>query len=247
MGTLALDIETASPFDMPFDVSRTETLAWVAIAVAYDDGNGRPDATVFLRRGDWGDEHTADLLDRFLSWCSERDIETVLTYNGAAFDLLHMRNWARQVADSGFASDAPRTLERLVASHVDVALAAADTHSDELRPSQQILPDFKAYQLEGIDNEMIYYDDYALPSPYLASAGIEGDFVQGKHVGEALGERYVDGVVAGLDETRTHRALESLLIDYCYSDILDLFTLYDALGGAALDEAYTVPLADIGR
>lgn len=247
MGTLALDIETASPFDAAFDGSRTETLAWVAIAVAYDEGNAQPDSTVFLRRGDWGEDHTADLLDRFLNWCESRDIDTVLTYNGAAFDLLHLRNWARQVADAGLSPHALRRLERLAATHVDVALAAADAHSDELRPSQQILPDFKAYQLEGIDNETIYYADYDLAPEYLASAGIESDLLQGKHVGAALGERYVNGVVAGLDETRTHRALESLLVDYCYSDILDLFMLYDALGGAALKQEYTVPLTDIGR
>ncbi|MDZ7745974.1 MAG: hypothetical protein U5K28_05480 [Halobacteriales archaeon] len=247
MGTLALDIETATPFDSTFDGSRTETLGWVAIALAYDSGDESPESTVFLRRGDWSDEHTADLFDRFLDWCDGRAIDTMLTYNGAAFDLLHLRNWARQVASADLSPDAPQRLEQLAEHHVDIALAAADTYATELRPSQSILPDFKAYQLADIDNKTIRYAAYELPSAYLTAAGIDSDFVQGKHVGMALGERYVEGVVAGLEGTKTHGELESLLVDYCYSDILDLFTLYERLGGATLKPEYTVPLAAIER
>ena len=35
--------------------------------------------------------------------------------------------------------------------HVDVALAAADEHAEELRDNQHSLPDWKAYDIAGID------------------------------------------------------------------------------------------------
>ena len=102
MGSLALDIETASPFEgKPFNGDDTDTLAWVAIAVAYDDGSGsEPDAEVFFRDGGWEDKHTADLLNRFITWCEGRDIERTLTYNGSGFDLRHMANWADDLAEA---------------------------------------------------------------------------------------------------------------------------------------------------
>ena len=67
MGTLALDIETASPFESPGggDFDDTQYFEFVACALGYrSDPTADPETTVLLRRGGWDDEYTADLLAR---------------------------------------------------------------------------------------------------------------------------------------------------------------------------------------
>jgi hypothetical protein len=71
--------------------------------------------------------------------------------------------------------------------------------------------------------------------------------VKGVHVGQVLGARYVEGVVAGLEETQTHGELRRLLTDYARGDVADLHRLYRALGGPALDERYGRPVAAVER
>lgn len=52
----------------------------------------------------------------------------------------------------------------------------------------------------------------------------------------------MDGVVAGLDEMKTHQELEQLLRDYCLSDITNLYQLYLNRGVESLDSLYHCPL-----
>lgn len=249
MGTLAIDIETASPFREPsLEENATADFEWLSVAASYAAPDlAEPETTVLFRRGGWEDRYTADLLDRLVDWCADRDVRRTLTYNGAWFDLRHMGNWAEALAESGERPGAYADLEAALATHVDVALAARDRHADELLDGQPILPDWRAYQLEGIDNTSVRYADYGFDPDYRAALGIDGAYVSGAHVGEVLGERYVEGVVAGLEETRTHRELERLLYDYSVSDVADLFALYESLGGARLDEEYRRPLSEIER
>lgn len=248
MGTLAIDIETASPFREPArDESGTEFYEWLSIAAAYTEENTEAESTVLFRRGDWSEEFTADLFDRFIGWCDGLDIERTLTYNGAWFDLRHMANWADALEDSGERPDAYADLRSVLPNHVDLAKAATARHEDELWEDQPIIPEFKAYELEGIDNDRIWYDDYELNADFLDSLGLDQPFVTGKHVGRVLGERYVDGVVAGLEETATHRELKRILRDYGLSDVVDLFALYESLGGETLDRGYHYPIDEIDR
>lgn len=60
-----------------------------------------------------------------------------------------------------------------------------------------------------------------------------------------LGEKYVDNVTAGIEDTSVHRELTQLLEDYCQSDVADLIELYTALGGPTLDEPYRRTAVDI--
>ncbi|MFB6120506.1 MAG: hypothetical protein ABEJ68_05250 [Halobacteriaceae archaeon] len=242
MGLLAIDIETASPFEEPTGDNNTEHYEWLATAVAYrPDETATPETEVFFRRGGWGDEYTADMLERVVSWCAERQIDRTLTYNGAWFDLVHMGTWARDLEETGY-DGAYDDLSGLFPEHVDLARAAADRYADELWDDQVVLSDWKAYRLAGIENESVWYDDYDFHDDYVAELGVEDDHVKGELVGRVLGERYVDGVTAGLEATRTHRELERLLRDYAESDVADLFSLYDALGGVELSEEYSFPL-----
>ncbi|SFR59284.1 hypothetical protein SAMN04487947_2635 [Halogeometricum rufum] len=250
MGTLALDIETASPFAEPDGANDTEYYEWLSVALAYvDDGpagvradGDERETAVLFRRGGWDDDHTADLFERLFEWCEARDVDRTLTYNGAWFDLTHLGNWAASLAASETLSGAPGRLADCLGRHVDVAPAAADRYAEELWEEQVVLPDWKAYQLAGIDNPRVWYDDYDFDEGYREGLGINESFVKGEHVGRVLGERYVAGVVAGIEETRTHRELERLLYDYSVSDVTDLFDLYRELGGDELDADYHYPI-----
>ncbi|WP_144797349.1 hypothetical protein [Halorubrum depositum] len=244
MGTLVLDIETASPFEEPPEhTNDTEHYEWFAVSLAYaDDLDEPPETEVLFRRGNWDDAYTIDLYERLFDWCDDRSIDRLLTYNGTWFDGTHLLAWAREIDATTTREFLART-EALFENHVDVALAAADEYADELWDDQHILPDWKAYQLAGIDNDSVWYDDYEFPATYLSEIDDRG--VQGKHVGQVLGERYVDNVTAGIEDTSVHRELTRLLEDYCLSDVADLIELYTALGGPALNESYRRTAADI--
>lgn len=182
MGTLVLDIETASPFEEPPDNSNdTQYFELFAVSLAYaDDLNDTPETEVLFRRGDWDGQYTTDLYERLFEWCDDRSIDRLLTYNGAWFDGTHLLNWARDIDDSAGHNFLTRT-EALFEDHVDVALAATDEYEAELWDDQHILPDWKVYDLAGIDNDSVWYDDYDFPDTYLS--GIDAKAVQGKHIG----------------------------------------------------------------
>lgn len=108
-------------------------------------------------------------------------------------------------------------------NHVEVALAAADEYADELWNDQHILPDWKAYKPAEINNDSAWYDDYDFPETYPSE--IDRSSVQSKHIGQVLGERYVDNVTAAIEGTSAHRELTRLLKEYCLSDVADLIEL----------------------
>jgi len=145
MGTLVLDIETASPFEEPPENSNdTKYYEWFAVSLAYADNlEESPETEVLFRRGNWDDAYTIDLYQRVFEWCGERKVERLLTYNGTWFDGKHLLNWGREI-DAATDHDCQDRTERLFENHVDVALAAADEYSDELWDDQPILPDWKA-------------------------------------------------------------------------------------------------------
>lgn len=244
MGTLVLDIETASPFEEPPENSNdSKYYEWFAVGLAYADNLEEcPETEVLFRRGNWDDARTIDLYQRMFEWCDQRNVDRLLTYNGTWFDGKHLLNWARAI-DAATDHDFRGHTERLFENHIDVALAAADEYSEELWDEQHILPDWKAYKTAEIDNESVWYDDYNFPETYLSQ--IDGSAVQGKHIGQVLGERYVDNVEAGIESTSVHGELIQLLKDYCTSDVADLIDLYTTLGGPTLDEVYRRTAAEI--
>jgi len=82
MGLLAIDIETASPFNEPQnqeDFQDTEYFELVAIALGYRPSEDSDTETaVLFRQGDWEPEATAELLDRLVSWCDQREINRTI-------------------------------------------------------------------------------------------------------------------------------------------------------------------------
>ncbi|ELZ78334.1 hypothetical protein C455_11643 [Haloferax larsenii JCM 13917] len=224
---LALDIETACPDGPPSDFRNTDEFELVAVGLGASQ-NDETEVTVALREGDWSVEHTAALLRDVVEWCETRG-GTVLTYNGRNFDEHHLRVWAEQVADAGMWADAPERIESLFSNHVDLALLAAEAFPHAVRQNREIPALWKACEEADVDQPSVWYDDYGLSRAYLDGLGIDDPHVTGMHVGEGLGAAYVEGVAAGLDETRTHAELERLLVDYAAGDIEPLFSLHDSL------------------
>jgi hypothetical protein len=234
MGTLALDIETASPFESPGgdDFDDTRYFELVAIGLGYRaTPDAEPETTVLLRRGDWDDEHTVDLLDRLLRWCDDRDVDRLLTYNGEGFDLVHLRHWVDEAAAAGHAGFAER-FDRLTTSHIDLKHLATERYRDRLPGRASFHKLERVCRWEGIEMPETRYADYDLNPDFLRGAGVpEHDtVVEGRHLGSGLGAAYVEGIAAGLDDRLTYRELERLLRDYARSDVAVLFALADALG-----------------
>lgn len=233
MGTLALDIETASPFDTPGgdDFEDTRYFELVAVALGYrSDPSAEPETAVLLRRGGWAAEHTADLLDRAMQWCDAREADRLLTYNGEGFDLVHLRNWVDEAAESGH-TNRRDTFDRLVSLHEDLKHPATERYRDRLPGRASFHKLERVCRWTGLEVSETHYADYDLNPDFLRGAGVpEHDrVVEGKHVGQGLGAAYVEGIAAGLDDRLTYRELERLLRDYARSDVAVLFGLADAL------------------
>ena len=224
--TLALDVETASPFQTPGydDFDDTAYFEPVAVALGHRSTHGAdPETTVLFRRGGWDDAHTADLIARTCAWVTDRAEadEPLLTYNGAGFDAVHLREWADRCAAAR--PDLPDGVADLFADHRDVAPVAAYRFAD--RPFTGRFPRFEeACAWAGVDAPATRYADYDL-DPALVDR-VDDDEVTGQAVGQVLGEAYVDRVAA--DESPG--ALERLLADYAASDVTPLFALADAVG-----------------
>lgn len=222
----ALDIETASPFQSPGydDFEDTDYFELVAVALGARPAPDAPvETAVLFRRGGWDPAHTADLLRRACAWVADRaDGEApLLTYNGQGFDAVHLRAWAGRLGDDH--PDLPDAVRRLFADHRDVAPVAGYTFA--ARSFAGRFPRFEdACAWAGVDAPATRYADYDL-DPALVDR-VDGPVVEGSHVGEVLGEAYVDRVADGADAA----ALESLLADYARSDVAPLFALADALG-----------------
>jgi hypothetical protein len=234
MGTLALDIETASPFESPGgdDFDDTRYFELVACGLGYrPEPTADVETTVLLRRGGWDDEHTADLLGRTVAWATARDVDRLLTYNGTGFDLVHLRTWADQCGTVD-GVDLGEAVAALSTNHVDLKDPATEAYADRLHGRASFHSLDRVCRWEGIDVTETRYADYDLNPDFLRGAGVpEGDaVVEGKHVGRGLGAAYVAGVAAGLDDRLTYRELERLLSAYTRSDVSVLFELADALG-----------------
>jgi len=233
---LAIDIETASPFESPGrgEFQETEFFELVAVGLGYQP---RPDAdvetTVLFREGDWGEAATADLLGRVVSWCDERDADAVLTHNGRRFDEVHLSGWAEEVTTTGEWPDATDRVDALFETHVDTNALAVDAYGDRLESWQSGVSLGDACDWEGIPVAETRYADYDLDPLVASSSAISGPMVSNVHVGEVLGEAYVDHVVAERTDSPTFRELERLLVDYTTADIAPLFELARSLDAEA--------------
>lgn len=70
MGTLVLDIETASPLEEPpMNAKETQYFEWVVVGLAYADNlHNTPETDMLFRQGDWDDAYTRDLFEQLFEW-----------------------------------------------------------------------------------------------------------------------------------------------------------------------------------
>lgn len=218
-GTLAVDIETASPFSNPDfnEFHRTEHFELVAIALGHQSTrSGESETEVLFRNGWWDDEHTADLLGRAIEWCQDRPGDRTLTYNGDGFDAVHLSSWGDEVGID---------VTPMLRDQIDLKDAATERHGHRL-PTWKDFPKFEDLcEWEGVETTPTYYDDYDIDPAIREREAVDSAHVQGKHIGKAIGEAYVTALVTGARDTATTRELERLLTDYARADVEPLFEL----------------------
>lgn len=230
MGTLAIDIETASPNEEPpkGEYENTEYFELVAIALGFrPDRNSPVESDVLFRKGDWKCENTAKLLGRLLDWTTKREIDDVLTYNGTGFDFIHLRNWTESADETGLSDGALERIEALASKQTDLKYPAIENHSDLINSGHEFPKFEKVCQARSVSTTETKYADYDISSDFLQDLGA-AETVQGWHIGKYLGEQYIEGVTNGLEDTLTYRELETMLADYAKADVRPLFDLYES-------------------
>lgn len=230
MGTLAIDIETASPDEEPpkGQYDETEYFELIAVALGFRRSTeSSVESEVLFREGNWEQKHTADLLDRVIEWTENREIDRVLTYNGTGFDFIHLREWAATADDAGLTSGAEDYVTELDVKQIDLRYPSTKYNKDLMKPSHTFPKLERVCKARSISTTKTRYADYEIDGNFLQEfRGSEA--VEGWHIGKFLGEKYIIGIASGLEETLTYRELKALLTDYAKEDIRPLFDLYDS-------------------
>lgn len=219
---LAVDIETISLTDDP-DFEDTSDWELLAVGLGYQPG---PDADieseVLFREGGLGIEATSNLLERVRGWCSNKKGTTV-TFNGERFDKPHLQNWSKKAAERGSNGPLQIQYEILFRDHVDLKPLAKRQCEDW--PGWKNHASYEEVcEWEGIDVPETRFDDYDL-NAVLEQTAINEPVVEGSHLGEHLGARYVQHYTRGTTDSRECKELRQLIYEYTESDIRPLIKL----------------------
>jgi hypothetical protein len=232
-GLLAVDIETASPHKEPGrdNFQDTSYFDLVAVGLGYQAGPGEPVETeVVFRDGGWEDKSTSDLLQRADAWCREREADAVLTHNGERFDEIHLKGWAEQVSEQGPWPEAHERVSSLLSSHIDLNPLAVERYQDRLESWRDLVKLEDVCDWEGISVPETRYDDYDV-GKLTQHEAIDAPHVTNVHIGEVLGEAYVEHKIRGTTDTQQFQELERLLRHYTEADIEPLFRLARRFSG----------------
>ena len=227
---LALDIETVSPGLDPGerpDFRDSGDFELLAVALGHEQhGADGIESTVLFRAGT-GPAAELDLLERTLDWLEERPADILLTYNGEAFDLLHLRGRAR------LASEALGAREH-VATRLDAVLDGV-VHDDLRNRAVDRFGGYPSFEVAcrraGVDvpeTRWVDYDHGKDPTTWRGATGTDDPQVKNSDVPQ-FGAAYLELADVEATETLTFRELERLLTDYARSDVEPLFALADAL------------------
>ncbi|WP_255151236.1 hypothetical protein [Halorarius halobius] len=224
---LALDIETVSPDlgpDERPDFRDSDDFELLAVALGYERPEG-VESTVLFRDGTDAASELA-LLDRVLDWCDARPAKTLVTYNGEAFDLLHLRGRAERAAAAVGDDEVPDRVDAFLdgLAHDDLRDRAVDRWGGRPRFED-------ACDRVGVDvPETLWreYDHGRDPRAWRGATGTDDPTVQNSDV-PGFGAAYLDLAAVGATDTLTFRELERMLTDYALADVEPLFELADAL------------------
>lgn len=219
---LAVDIETVSLTDDP-DFEDTSDWELLAVGLGYQPGLGADiESDVLFREGEWGIEATNDLLERVREWCSDKKATTV-TFNGDRFDKVHLQNWSKKAAKRCNNGPLQIQYEILFRDHVDLKPIAKRQCVDW--PGWKNHASYEEVcEWEGIDVPETRFDEYDLDA-MLEQTAIDKPVVEGRHLGEYLGTRYVQHHTQGTTDSGEFEELKQLIYDYTESDIRPLIRL----------------------
>ncbi|WP_435196083.1 hypothetical protein [Natronomonas sp. EA1] len=223
---LALDIETVSPHLAPDewpDFEDSDDFELLAVALGHDAEG--VETTVLFRDGT-SPESELDLIERVLEWCASRDADTLVTFNGDRFDLLHLRGRAARAAEAVGDSAVPDRVERFLDSleHDDLRTRAVARWGG--KPSFE-----QACARVDVPVTATHWADYdhgMEPDDWRRSRDFGSEEVKNGDIPQ-FGERYLALAEVDARGTLTFRELERLLTDYARSDVEPLFALADAL------------------
>lgn len=225
-GTLALDIETVSPDREPSEQSHFRDSAYfelLAVGLGYRPEPGAPVETTVLFRDDDSPEAELALVEAVCDWCGDRPADTLVTYNGDGFDLIHLPGRANLAGDV-VGDDAPR--RRLDAV---LALDQVDLMDDVQAAWGGRRGLAWVCEELGVDLSKTAWADYrhGLHPDDWRSDGKRGSTEVLNTDVPHFGERYLALASVDARETLTFRALHDLLRDYTVADIRPLFELVD--------------------
>lgn len=226
-GLLAIDIETASPHKEPGrdNFQNTSYFELVAVGLGYQARPGETIETdVLFRDGGWDGESTSDLLQRVDAWCREQDADGILTHNGERFDEIHLKGWAQQVAEQGHWPKAHERISSLLSTHTDLNPLAVERYQHRLESWRDLVKLEDVCDWEDVPVPETRYDDYAI-GKLTQHEAIDDPYVTNIHIGEVLGEAYVEHKIRDTTETQQFQELERLLQHYTEADIEPLFKL----------------------
>ncbi|MCU4743180.1 hypothetical protein [Natronoglomus mannanivorans] len=231
---LALDIETvdgAIPDGESFDAADSTHVELFCVCVGFQSEPGAAvDHEVFFRRG-WGPAAELDVLERTVDWLEARPSETLLTYNGDAFDLPHLRGRARIAAESlGDRADLAHRVERVVDGFdsVDLFPDARDAYEAVHGEWPSFEDACRACDVGVTQTELEAFDVHGVvdfPAHRPTADAMKPHFI-GSDV-PVVGEIYLDLLEAGATETKTFRELRTMLEHYSITDVVPLFELAD--------------------
>jgi len=233
-GLLAVDIETASPRKEPGrdDFQDTSYFELVAVGLGYQASPGESVETeVLFRDGQWEAESTSDLLQRVNAWCRERRADAVLTHNGERFDEIHLKGWARELSEQGHWPEAHEGISSLFSTHIDLNPIAVERYQHRLESWRDLVKLEDVCDWEGISIPETRYDNYDI-GKLIQHEAIDAPCVTNAHIGEVLGEAYVEHKIRGTTETQQFQELERLLRHYTQADIEPLFKLARRFSGS---------------
>ncbi|WP_276255067.1 3'-5' exonuclease [Halomontanus rarus] len=233
-GRLALDIETvdgAIPDGESFDAGNSTHVELFCVCVGFQPEPEAPaDREVFFRDG-WGPEAELDVLERTIDWLESKTSETVLTYNGDAFDLPHLEGRARIAAETlGDRADLAHRVERFVdgIDSVDLFPEAREAYEAVHDEWPSFEDACRACRVDVSRTELEAFDVHNVvdfPSHRSTTDAMKPYFI-GADV-PVVGATYLDLLEAGATDTKTFRELHAMLEHYSVTDVIPLFDLAD--------------------
>lgn len=228
-GTLALDIETVSPTvpaDSYPDFDDSTDFELLAVGLGYQAKSGAPaeDVTVLFRDG-WSADAELSLIDEVIEWCTGRDADSLLTYNGGAFDMVHLSGRARLAGEQAGSTSTLAAFESLAdeIEHDDLKPAAWDawgqyTTLEECCRNQRI---------DVVETPWDEYEHGLEPSTWRRPADRGKTEVTGADIPQ-FGERYLNLCDAEADDSTAYHEISELIEHYTCADIEPLFELADS-------------------